>query len=64
MARTGKSGWFGIRFSGLKLIGVRAKSSAKRRRKQAMARPVEGLEPRLLLTGTGLAARAQCAQWL
>ena len=52
MARTGKSSWFGIRIDGSKLLGARARSSAKRRPKQAMARPVEGLEPRLLLAGT------------
>jgi hypothetical protein len=53
MARTGKSGWFGIRFNGSTILGAKAKLSAKRRRKQAMARPVEALEPRMLLAGTG-----------
>ena len=53
MARTGKSGWFGIRFDSSKIIRARSKSSAKRRRPCGMARPVEGLESRLLLTEVG-----------
>ena len=53
MAWTGKSGWFGIRFNGSTILRAKAKTSAQRRRKHAMDRPVEGLEPRLLLTGVG-----------
>lgn len=52
MAWTGKSGWFQKRFSVSKIPGSKPKPSAKRRRQRSnMPRPVEGLEPRLLLTG-------------
>jgi len=53
MAWTGKSGWFGKRFSGSKILGSKPKPSAMRRRQRLATRPAESLEARLLLSGTG-----------
>lgn len=53
MAWTGKSGWFGRRFSGAKTPGLRPKPAANRRHQRSAIRPAESLEQRLLLSGTG-----------
>lgn len=53
MAWTGKSGWFGSRFSSSKIPGIRPKPATNRRRQRSATPAAESLEDRLLLSGTG-----------